>query len=76
MTPLPETPIPIRRALLSVYDKTNLAGLAAALYAAGAELVSTGSTAKTIEQAGLPVTKVEALTGFPECLGGDRKSVV
>jgi phosphoribosylaminoimidazolecarboxamide formyltransferase / IMP cyclohydrolase len=75
VTPVPETPIPIKRALLSVYDKTNLAGLAAALYAAGAELVSTGSTAKVIEQAGLPVTKVEDLTGFPECLGGRVKTL-
>jgi phosphoribosylaminoimidazolecarboxamide formyltransferase / IMP cyclohydrolase len=75
VTPALETRIPIRRALLSVYDKTNLAGLAAALYAAGAELVSTGSTAKTIEQAGLPVTRVEDLTGFPECLDGRVKTL-
>jgi phosphoribosylaminoimidazolecarboxamide formyltransferase/IMP cyclohydrolase len=73
--PVAETRIPIKRALLSVYDKTNLAGLAAALYAAGAELVSTGSTAKTIEQAGLPVTRVEDLTGFPECLDGRVKTL-
>jgi phosphoribosylaminoimidazolecarboxamide formyltransferase/IMP cyclohydrolase len=75
VTALPETPIPIKRALLSVYDKAGLAGLAAALYAAGAELVSTGSTAKVIEQAGLPVTKVEDLTGFPECLDGRVKTL-
>ena len=75
MTPAPETQIPIKRALLSVYDKTALVELAAALVTAGAELVSTGSTAKTIEQAGLPVTKVEDLTGFPECLGGRVKTL-
>jgi phosphoribosylaminoimidazolecarboxamide formyltransferase / IMP cyclohydrolase len=75
VTPAPETQIPIKRALLSVYDKAALVELAAALHAAGTELVSTGSTAKTIEQAGLPVTKVEDLTGFPECLGGRVKTL-
>jgi phosphoribosylaminoimidazolecarboxamide formyltransferase/IMP cyclohydrolase len=75
VTPASETQIPIKRALLSVYDKAALVELAAALHAAGAELVSTGSTAKTIEQAGLPVTKVEDLTGFPECLGGRVKTL-
>src|SRR5690606_39633998 len=61
---------PVRRALLSVYDKTGLVELATALHAAGVELVSTGSTASTIAGAGVPVTKVEDLTGFPECLEG------
>jgi phosphoribosylaminoimidazolecarboxamide formyltransferase/IMP cyclohydrolase len=75
VTPAPQTKIPVKRALLSVYDKAALVELAAALHAAGAELVSTGSTAKTIEQAGLPVTKVEDLTGFPECLGGRVKTL-
>ncbi len=69
------TTIPIKRALLSVYDKAALVELAAALHAAGSELVSTGSTAAAIEQAGLPVTKVEDLTGFPECLGGRVKTL-
>jgi phosphoribosylaminoimidazolecarboxamide formyltransferase / IMP cyclohydrolase len=69
------TRIPIRRALLSVYDKTGLPDLAKALHEAGAEIVSTGSTARTIEQAGIPVTKVEDLTGFPECLGGRVKTL-
>jgi phosphoribosylaminoimidazolecarboxamide formyltransferase/IMP cyclohydrolase len=67
--------IPIRRALLSVYDKTGLTEIATALHEVGAELVSTGSTARTIEQAGLPVTKVEELTGFPEALGGRVKTL-
>jgi phosphoribosylaminoimidazolecarboxamide formyltransferase / IMP cyclohydrolase len=67
--------IPIRRALLSVYDKTGLPELAKALHEAGAEIVSTGSTARTIEQAGIPVTKVEDLTGFPEALGGRVKTL-
>jgi phosphoribosylaminoimidazolecarboxamide formyltransferase / IMP cyclohydrolase len=69
------TRIPIRRALISVYDKTGIAGLAAALHEAGVEIVSTGSTAKAIEQAGVPVTKVEDLTGFPECLDGRVKTL-
>jgi phosphoribosylaminoimidazolecarboxamide formyltransferase / IMP cyclohydrolase len=69
------TRIPIRRALISVYDKTGLADLARALHEAGAEIVSTGTTAKTIEQAGILVTKVEDLTGFPECLDGRVKTL-
>jgi len=69
------TRIPIRRALVSVYDKTGLEDLARALHEAGAEIVSTGSTAKTIEQIGIPVTKVEDLTGFPECLDGRVKTL-
>jgi phosphoribosylaminoimidazolecarboxamide formyltransferase / IMP cyclohydrolase len=69
------TRIPIRRALLSVYDKAGLLELARALHEAGAEIVSTGSTARTIEQAGIPVTKVEELTGFPETLDGRVKTL-
>ena len=66
---------PVRRALLSVYDKTGLVELATALHAAGVELVSTGSTAATVAAAGVPVTKVEDLTGFPECLDGRVKTL-
>ncbi len=69
------TSIPIRRALLSVWDKTGLPELASALHEAGAELVSTGNTATAIEAAGLPVTRVEDLTGFPECLDGRVKTL-
>jgi phosphoribosylaminoimidazolecarboxamide formyltransferase / IMP cyclohydrolase len=69
------TRIPIKRALISVYDKTGLDNLAGALHEAGVEIVSTGSTAKAIEQAGVPVTKVEDLTGFPECLDGRVKTL-
>ena len=65
----------IKRALISVYDKTGLADLAADLHAAGVAIVSTGSTAKTIEAAGVPVTPVEELTGFPECLDGRVKTL-
>jgi len=66
---------PLRRALVSVYDKTGLTELAAALHAAGVELVSTGSTASTIAATGVPVTRVEDLTGFPECLDGRVKTL-
>ncbi len=69
------TRIPIRRALLSVYDKAGLPELAKALHESGAEIVSTGSTARTIERAGIPVTKVEDLTGFPEALDGRVKTL-
>ncbi len=66
---------PVRRALVSVYDKTGLVELAAALHEAGVELVSTGSTAARIATAGVPVTRVEELTGFPECLDGRVKTL-
>ncbi|MGD0067861.1 MAG: bifunctional phosphoribosylaminoimidazolecarboxamide formyltransferase/IMP cyclohydrolase [Streptosporangiaceae bacterium] len=67
--------VPIRRALISVYDKTGLEELAAALHAAGVEITSTGSTAARISAAGVPVTGVEQLTGFPECLDGRVKTL-
>jgi phosphoribosylaminoimidazolecarboxamide formyltransferase / IMP cyclohydrolase len=66
---------PIKRALLSVYDKTGLVELAQALHGAGVQIVSTGSTASTIEASGVPVTPVEALTGFPETLDGRVKTL-
>ncbi len=66
---------PLRRALVSVYDKSGLDELARDLHAAGVSIVSTGSTAKTIEAAGVPVTPVEELTGFPECLDGRVKTL-
>jgi phosphoribosylaminoimidazolecarboxamide formyltransferase / IMP cyclohydrolase len=69
------TQIPIRRALISVYDKTGLEDLASGLHAAGVEITSTGSTAARISAAGVPVTKVEELTGFPECLDGRVKTL-
>jgi phosphoribosylaminoimidazolecarboxamide formyltransferase / IMP cyclohydrolase len=66
---------PINRALVSVYDKTGLDELAQALHAAGVAIVSTGSTAGRITDAGVPVTRVEDLTGFPECLDGRVKTL-
>ncbi|TFH51461.1 bifunctional phosphoribosylaminoimidazolecarboxamide formyltransferase/IMP cyclohydrolase [Actinomyces viscosus] len=65
----------MRRALVSVYDKTGLVPLAHALADAGVEIVSTGSTAATIAAAGLAVTPVEEVTGFPECLEGRVKTL-
>jgi phosphoribosylaminoimidazolecarboxamide formyltransferase/IMP cyclohydrolase len=66
---------PIRRALLGVYDKTGVEELARGLAAAGVELVSTGATARRIADAGVPVTPVEKVTGFPECLDGRVKTL-
>jgi phosphoribosylaminoimidazolecarboxamide formyltransferase/IMP cyclohydrolase len=66
---------PIKRALVSVYDKTGLAELARSLHEAGVEIVSTGSTATAVSAAGVPVTRVEDVTGFPECLDGRVKTL-
>jgi phosphoribosylaminoimidazolecarboxamide formyltransferase / IMP cyclohydrolase len=66
---------PFRRALVSVYDKSGLAELAKGLHAGGVEIVSTGSTAKKIAEAGVPVIEVSDLTGFPECLEGRVKTL-
>ncbi|HEY1488661.1 MAG TPA: bifunctional phosphoribosylaminoimidazolecarboxamide formyltransferase/IMP cyclohydrolase, partial [Micromonosporaceae bacterium] len=66
---------PIKRALVSVWFKDGLEDLARALVSAGAEIVSTGTTASTIEGFGLPVTRVESVTGFPECLDGRVKTL-
>ena len=67
--------IPVRRALVSVYDKTGLEALAQGLHSAGVALVSTGSTASRIAAAGVPVTGVDELTGFAECLDGRVKTL-
>ena len=64
-----------RRALLSVSDKTGLVDLARGLVALGFELVSTGGTARALREAGLPVTDVAAVTGFPEMLDGRVKTL-
>jgi phosphoribosylaminoimidazolecarboxamide formyltransferase/IMP cyclohydrolase len=66
---------PIRRALVSVYDKSGLDILAAAFLAAGVEVVSTGSTADELARHSLPVVPVSTLTGFPEVLGGRVKTL-
>ncbi len=67
--------VPFRRALISVYDKTGLEELAAGLHAAGVRIVSTGSTAKRIAAAGIPVQEVEEVTGSPEMLDGRVKTL-
>ena len=65
----------IRRALVSVYDKDRLLELGAALTGAGVEIISTGSTAKTLQGAGFAVTEVSTYTGFPEIMGGRVKTL-
>lgn len=67
--------VPVRRALLSVFDKTGLIDFARGLAAAGVELVSTGGTAKAIAEAGLAVRDVSELTGFPEIMDGRVKTL-
>src|ERR1044072_4807493 len=67
--------VPIKRALVSVYDKSGLEDLVRGLHEAGVALVSTGGSAALIEGLGLPVTKVEERTGFPECLDGRGKTL-
>ncbi|HJG50650.1 MAG TPA: bifunctional phosphoribosylaminoimidazolecarboxamide formyltransferase/IMP cyclohydrolase, partial [Brachybacterium faecium] len=66
---------PIRRALLSVFDKTGIVDLARTLAETGVEIVSTGSTGRTVREAGIPVTEVETITGFPEMLDGRVKTL-
>ncbi len=65
----------VKRALVSVYDKSGLIELARGLHEAGVEIVSTGSTAKVIADSGVPVTAVGDVTGFPECLDGRVKTL-
>lgn len=66
---------PVRRVLLSVTDKTGIVGFAGVLHTLGAELVSTGGTARTLREAGLPVKDISELTGFPEMLDGRVKTL-
>jgi len=75
MSDTPESRIPLKRALVSVYDKSGLEDLVRGLHDAGVTLVSTGGSAALIEGLGLPVTRVEELTGFPECLDGRVKTL-
>ena len=67
--------LPIRRALVSVYDKTGLAEVGRALADAGVELVSTGGSHRLLTEAGIDVVEVAELTGFPECLDGRVKTL-
>src|SRR4249919_945068 len=68
-------PRPIRRALISVYDKAGLVHFAQGLAARGVNLISTGGSARTLADAGLPVTEVAAVTGYPEMLDGRVKTL-
>jgi len=70
------TPLAVRRALLSTFDKTGIVEFARALHTEfGVELISTGGTARVLREAGLPVTLVESLTGSPEMLDGRVKTL-
>jgi phosphoribosylaminoimidazolecarboxamide formyltransferase/IMP cyclohydrolase len=66
---------PVRRALLAVFDKTGVVEFASALSSLGVSLVSSGGTARTLREAGIPVTAVEEVTGFPEMLDGRVKTL-
>src|SRR5581483_1267019 len=65
----------IKRALLSVTDKSGIVDFARALRELGVELISTGGTARALQQAGVPVTEVAEVTGFPEMLDGRVKTI-
>ena len=65
----------IKRALISVFDKSGLTEIGAQLYSAGVEIVATGSTAQVLAEAGISVTEVSAYTGFPEIMGGRVKTL-
>ena len=67
--------VPVRRALLSVSDKTGLTEFAGALHNRGVVLISTGGSAKSLVAAGVPVTDVSEVTGFPEIMDGRVKTL-
>lgn len=67
--------VPVKRALISVTNKHGLAAFAEKLHKAGVEIISTGGTAKTLQEAGIPVTAIETYTGFPEIMDGRVKTL-
>ena len=75
LSELPQNPLTINRALLSVSDKTGIAELAKALHQSGIEIISTGGTARKIREQEIPVTDVSEVTGFEECLDGRVKTL-
>lgn len=75
LSELPEHPLSINRALLSVSDKTGIIPLARELHKSGVEIISTGGTARKIREADIPVTDVSEITGFEECLDGRVKTL-
>ncbi|TDR23309.1 bifunctional phosphoribosylaminoimidazolecarboxamide formyltransferase/IMP cyclohydrolase [Marinicella litoralis] len=72
---MPQNRVPIRRALISVSDKTNIESLATGLSRLGVEILSTGGTAKMLEQAGILVTEISEYTEFPEMMDGRIKTL-
>jgi phosphoribosylaminoimidazolecarboxamide formyltransferase / IMP cyclohydrolase len=72
---LNKNPLKLRRALISVSDKSGIVELAQALHHSGVSILSTGGTYKTLQSAGIPVTEVSEITGFPECLDGRVKTL-
>lgn len=75
LTELPQEPLTIKRALLSVSDKTGIVSLAKRLHEENVEIISTGGTAQKIRESGIPVTDVQEITGFEECLDGRVKTL-
>lgn len=75
LSELPTNPVSIKRALLSVSDKTGIISLAQDLHEANVEIISTGGTAQKIRDADIPVTDVSEITGFQECLDGRVKTL-
>jgi phosphoribosylaminoimidazolecarboxamide formyltransferase/IMP cyclohydrolase len=75
LSDLPQTPLKIKRALLSVSDKDNLLPLARTLHEHNVEIISTGGTAKIIAEEGIPVKDVSEITQFDECLDGRVKTL-
>jgi phosphoribosylaminoimidazolecarboxamide formyltransferase/IMP cyclohydrolase len=73
--PLNKKTVPVRRALISVSDKSGLSEFASTLHKMGVEIVSTGGTSSFIKNCGIPVTDVSEITGFPECLDGRVKTL-
>ncbi len=73
-SPIPDR-VTVRRALLSVFDKTGLVDFARALHERGVTLVSSGGTKRALDEAGLPSTEVSEVTGFPEIMGGRVKTL-
>src|SRR5712692_9025589 len=73
--PIPSAVTPLRRALISVHDKTGIAEVGRALAERGVQIVSTGGTAAALKEAGVQVSLVEEKTGFPEILGGRVKTL-
>ena len=72
---LNKDPIKIKRALISVYDKTNIINLAKKLNSAGVEIISTGGTSESLMKSNIPVTELDNFTGFPEILDGRVKTL-